>query len=192
MLSLLLLIPSCYLPRKQENDVAVQMALEQKLSPLLREAVTKMRRGELARAQAALELAAELSPNDPRVLDGLGCVLFRQGNLPLAQRFFQEALLRDRNYHPAYTHLALLAEKQGDRLAAKELLLYGLQANGKNYRARNNYGAMLLDEQDKKAAYFELWKAYYASPEGSKQHREEGTLELRDPVLGHNLEQLGH
>src|SRR3546814_1394535 len=47
-----------------------------------------------AEAKALIEQAHQISPEDPAVLDSLGCVNFRLGNLDEAERYLRQALQR--------------------------------------------------------------------------------------------------
>ena len=172
-------------PARQELNLTQELAQEEKLVELLSVATLEMRQKTTAaysRALAALELAREMSARDPRVLDALGCVEWRRKNYNLAEYFFRETLRENPNYDRAYAHMAMIAERKGDIKAAQELLLYALQLNPMNYRARNNFAALLIDHKakDRKSsqkAYDELLKVYQS-----------GAAE--DPVLEYNLELL--
>jgi len=172
ILVIVLFLSACGISRPTP-DVGDTVVLEERLQQLLGESTELMRRGETDRAFAALELARDLSPEDPRVLDGLGCVEWRRKNYRSAKYFFQRALAANPRYDRAYTHLALVAEREGDRQAAVELLQIAVKLNPLNFRSRNNLAVALLEKGDRKA-YHQLLKAVEAG--GRK-----------DVVIQHNL-----
>ncbi len=154
---------------------------ELKLQELLRAGNRSLRLGDwdnLDHAQSAYTLARELSPEDPRVIDGLGCVAWRKGNAEQAEFYFRRAAELNRAYDRPVAHLALVAEQRGHTVAAKELLQRALQLNPLNFKARNNLAATLMRGDEHLAdAQRELLKAYeLAGPE--------------DPVVGFNLNEL--
>jgi len=147
-----------------------ELALEESLKNLLTVATKDLRLGTIAsleRASASLELARDLSPNDSRVLDGLGCVEWGRENYKLAQYFFNRALEANPNYDRAYAHLALVAERRGDSKAAYGLLKIAVGLNPLNYRSRNNYAAVLGSQGYSQEAYRQLLRAYQAGGKDS-------------------------
>lgn len=127
-------------------SVEEQVLREQKIQGLLTQSVFYLRIGDernIDRAGAVLMLAKKLKPEDPRVLDGLGAVEFRRRNLLKAQKYFQEAIRINPEYDRAYGHLALIAEANGDQLAANQLYRIALEKNPLNVEARKNYGLYL-------------------------------------------------
>lgn len=124
--------------------------------------MTKDARAALDSANNALELARDLDPRDPRVLDGLGCVEWRRGNHDLAAYFFEKALKADPNYDRAYVHLALYEELNQRPDSAERLLRTAIKLNPMNFRARNNYAALLLDKGLRHEARKQLQRAVHA------------------------------
>lgn len=120
-----------------------------------------------SQARAALDLARQLKPGDARILDGIGCIEWRRGNFKEAEYFFKKAVSTDTSYDAAYVHLALVAERNGDIQASKELLQTAITLTPLNYRAHNNLAAILLDNsssyQDLSKAYDHLLKANLSS-----------------------------
>ncbi|MCC6220891.1 MAG: hypothetical protein IT291_06600 [Deltaproteobacteria bacterium] len=110
-------------------------------------------------ARALLSLAESLSPDDPRVADGFGCLAWRENDFDLAEEYFKKAVSLDSNYDRGYAHLALVAMQNGDREAAKKLFEIALYLNPLNYRARNNFAGLLIEGGETKEAYEELLKA---------------------------------
>ncbi len=171
-------------PAVSPLSVQEEQMLEGTLVTLLERATVGLRRGDtrsLDEAYASLRVARELSPNDPRVLDGIGCVEWRLGNIDLAEYFFREAIAVSPEYDRPYAHLALVARDRGDTRAAEELLLMAIQINPLNYRARNNYAVEVLengeDRESRKAAYESLLAAIQTAGE-------------EDPVMSYNLREL--
>lgn len=128
-----------------------ELAREGKLRRLLLKATLEMKNADfhsLGRAEAALELARDLVPNDARVTDGLGCIEWRRGNIEMAEYLFKKAVEFNPEYDRAYAHLALIAESRGDIWAAIELFNIALRKNPLNYMARNNLGALLYERDE--------------------------------------------
>jgi len=166
---------------QQSLDPQQRNIQEKEVVRLLTLSVRAMRRGDTAGfrdAEAALGLARELKPGDPRIYDGLGCLAFRRGNLDLAEYFFKKALERDLLYDRAYAHLALIAQERGDIESALELLKIAVETNPTNYRSRNNLAALMSTYRiDPPWAFQELLKAVE-------------TQQLPDSITAHNLEIL--
>lgn len=112
---------------------------------LLARAVRELQSSEpesVERAGRLFELAREIHPRDPRVLNGLGCYYFRKGEPELAKFYFQRAIEVDPNYDRAYAHLALIARDDGNIKAARELLRQAVAMNPLNYQQRSNLVAL--------------------------------------------------
>jgi|GEM_PF-3305824 len=171
-------LAGCYLPPPNTNpSLEDQVRLEDTLRSALTQATADLRQGDepgLDRAFAALEVARDLAPNDPRVFDGLGAVEYRRRNSKLAESFFKRAISLNPDYDRPYAHLALIAEDRGDRAAAIELLKLAIKLNPLNFRARNNLAKLLKDDGADAEAYKELLKAYQSGAQD-------------DIVIAHNL-----
>lgn len=169
-------LPACILPIKKflpEEEVFV----EQKVKLLLSKGNKfLLKAAGLSVAKAYYQVARELKPNDPRVIDGLGAVAWREGNIELALYYFKRAYSLDSKYDRPLVHLALVAEKRGDLLAAKELLLKAIEINPLNYRAKNNLAVLIRRyEQDRdKKGLAKLYQAYALAGND-------------DPVLNYNF-----
>jgi Flp pilus assembly protein TadD len=83
-----------------------------------------------AEAKALIEQAHRITPEDPAVLDSLGWVNYRMGNLDEAERLLRQALER----FPDQEVAAHLGEV--------------LWANGKQREARQIWGKFLKDQPD--------------------------------------------
>lgn len=177
-LLLLLSFSGCVPPAPLVLSPEQLAAKEQKLVSLLTIATQDLRANKLAPAEAALKLAQELSPDDPRVLDGLGCVAWRRGNYDLAEEFFKRALSQNGLYDRGYMHLAFIAAERGDSRAAEELLRISLQLNPLNFRARNNLAAELLDAGARPGARAEAYNELLIAIQSAQK---------ADVVLGENL-----
>ena len=168
-------------PIGPEVSLQDELVMEERIEALLGEATQRMREGtnlSYDQAFAALELARDLKPNDPRVIDGLGCVEWRRGNYDLAEHFFSKALELNPRYDRAYAHLAFVAKRKGDLEAARDLLKIAVALNPLNFRSRNNYAIVLAEQNDEREAYHQLLKAYQSGGRG-------------DIVLDYNLERVG-
>jgi len=150
ILLLLLFAPSACIKPKELTPKEVAMR-EIKLRELLKHGNAELRKGTwegFDQAQADYSTARDLSPEDPRVIDGLGCVAWRKGNAELAEFYFRRARELNQNYDRPLVHLALIAESRGHREAAEGLLRRAMRTNPLNYKARNNYAALLLNTNE--------------------------------------------
>ena len=78
--------------------------------------------GQLNRADAALEKAAEAGPDDPMVLDLLGTIYSRMGEHDLARSWFEKANLGRPEYPPYMLNLANNLIYHGETDAAEAML----------------------------------------------------------------------
>lgn len=160
-----------------------QTLREQRIRQLLSSGNRSLRAGDegLDAALASYTIARELAPEDPRVLDGLGCVAWRKGNIDMAEMYFRRAAELDSRYDRPVAHLALVAEARGHRRAALGLLVRAVQMNPLSFRARNDFAAEIL-------------RIHRSGKELGEAHREIlKALELAgpdEPVLRFNLEEL--
>ena len=120
-----------------------------------------LRQGEALKAQAAFELANELSPSGA-ALDGLGCVAFANGDLDLAEEFFRAAYAYYPEYKNSLGNLASVLARKGKLAAATDLYVLAVRENPENFRFRNNFAGHLVDlkqEDYREQAKNEMWKA---------------------------------
>jgi Flp pilus assembly protein TadD len=162
-------LTGCAVPRLLSPHEQAQRY--RKVEALLTQATLLMRKGsaeELNSAESALHLARELSPQNARVVDGLGCLALRRHDYANAKYQFNKALELDSSYDRPYAHLALIAEQSGRVEEARHLLSKALQLNPLNYRSRNNYAVLLADlagdETEIREAYEEMLKAAHSGP----------------------------
>jgi tetratricopeptide (TPR) repeat protein len=73
-----------------------------------------------AEAQQLIEQALQLNPDDPAILDSLGWVNFRQGNLPEAERLLRQALERFPD-HEVAAHLGEVLWVSGQQREARKV-----------------------------------------------------------------------
>jgi tetratricopeptide (TPR) repeat protein len=143
--------------------VAEEVARARAMERLLKQASIDLERNTpraLNRAEGALRLVSEIAPEEPRALDGLGCIAFRRKRFGEAEGFFKKALDVAPDYAAAWAHLALIAEGRGHLHAAKALYQRALEKNPLNYRARNNYAVFILENlQSPSSGFEELQKA---------------------------------
>ena len=116
-------------------------------------------RNSLRSATSAIELARDLIGDTAEIMDALGCIEWRRGSREFATDYFKKAIKIDNSYSPPYTHLAFVAEENGDLVEAELLLRKALELAPASIEARNNYGALLLRIGQKSNARHELLKA---------------------------------
>ena len=98
-------------------------------------ALVSERSSTLPRLLEQAQFLRRVAPNDPRVLDMLGCVYFRMGDLHSSRRHFEDALRLDPAYARATTNLGILEFASGDLVAASQLFASAIEANPAEYQA---------------------------------------------------------
>lgn len=89
--------------------------------------VLHMQRGEYAEAARMFQVAADVSPTDPRPLENLGVLYHQNGNDREALQAFKQALAREPNYLPAVRGAVRTAKRLGlNDEASLELVRRGL------------------------------------------------------------------
>lgn len=135
-------------------------------SKLIDQGVAAMRLNKLEDAEASFQAAYEIH-NTPAAVDGLGCVALRRKDYQKAIEYFKVAYDMDAKYTRALGNLALAYELSGDRESAEATYKRAIYENPADYRARGNFGGLLLDlgsEKDLERAHAELVKAYAIVP----------------------------
>ena len=85
----------------------------------------------LPAARAHITRALRMKPDDPNILDSLGWVHYRLGNLELARRHLEEAMKRSDALEIA-AHLGEVLWELGEREAAREVWRRALERDGEN------------------------------------------------------------
>ncbi len=133
---------------------------------LVDQGVQAMRDGRLDDADASFQAAYEIA-NFPAAIDGLGCVALRRKQYDRAIELFKSAYEIDNEYTRALGNLALAYELNGDRELAEATYKQAIYEDPEDFRARGNYGGMLIDfgtAADIERAKKELMKAYAIVP----------------------------
>ena len=129
---------------------------------LIDQGTLHLRSGELDRAGSEFRLAWDMAQL-PAALDGLGAVMFRQGDYAAAEKLFLQAAQLDESYPEALANLALLYETLGMKAKAGHYFQLALERGPANARARNNYAAYIVDNESgvisREKAKSELYKA---------------------------------
>lgn len=105
----------------------------------------------LKEARRLIQTALAFEPENPYVLDSMGWVEFRLGNLPAAQKLLEQAYSIDTSAEIA-AHLGEVLWKQGDRQQALEIWREGLSDDAQSTTLRETIerldgsGSVLLQE----------------------------------------------
>jgi tetratricopeptide (TPR) repeat protein len=109
----------CLYLEQKKNDaaktefIAYTLRRANSLDALLKLGAAQLRVNELAPAEKTFQDALRLSPQNPEVLNGLGCVRAHQrGRANEAVGYFGAALKAQTNYPPALLNLAIVAHQQ--------------------------------------------------------------------------------
>jgi Flp pilus assembly protein TadD len=109
----------CLYLEQKKNDaaktefIAYTLRRANSLDALLKLGTAQLRVNELAPAEKTFQDALRLSPQNPEVLNGLGCVRAHQrGRANEAVGYFGAALKAKTNYPPALLNLAIVAHQQ--------------------------------------------------------------------------------
>lgn len=105
--------------------------------------VVQLRAGRLREAQAAFEVAEQLTGDNPAAVDGKGCVALMRGEFEEAERLFWKAY-HTGQYDDVLSHLALLYELKGEKEQARLFFEEAVRRNPGSFRARNNRAAFLF------------------------------------------------
>lgn len=149
----------------QEFNLADKLAQDKIVVSLLDRTVDVLRSNEataIEQAAQILEVAREINPRDPRILDGLGSIEFRRANYQLAKYFFKQAIKENPAYDRPYLHLAMIARMEGDNLAAYDLLSMAIQLNPLNSKARLEMAYVLADSGQYEQAQIQQMRAMAA------------------------------
>ena len=157
ILFILMIFTACsYNFERDADDYAVA-------NNLISHATRKLEEGDLEEARATFLLSNEIIES-AAALDGLGCAAFLSGNLELAQSYFISSFKKDNKYYNSLGNLALLYDYVGWKNEAIKLYNIAIQGNPKNYKIRNNFAALLYDNNSRESgsrlqAKAELFKA---------------------------------
>lgn len=146
---------------------------------LIDQGVAALRQADLDRAEAAFSVAAELNGSSA-AYDGLGCVFFLRKQFGQAEKFFRHAIDLDQQNSEALANLALLKEIQGLKAEAQKLYQLAIEADPKNFRARNNFAGLISDYYPETVA---------KTPALAQLSRAEVLVE--HPLLDKNLNKMG-
>jgi len=97
----------------------------------------------LAEAWDHMQKASDISPSDPRFLNGLGKILFQQGKASEAVPFFQKTIETAPGFDEAYYNLGEAYVSMTMFGEAELRFRKALQLNGRNWKAHNSLGLML-------------------------------------------------
>ena len=137
--------------------------------------------GEYAQAIQSGERAIAIDPNDASLLDRLGFILLRAGDLQEATRYLRESIRLDPGVYQSYFHLAAVEFLSGNPRAAKENLDHAVQIMESVATTRVGYMAHLyglLGEPDQAA------KLLARLEEINSGRQRESRLDLGWAVLG--------
>lgn len=148
--------------------------------------------GRVEAAREILERGHNLHPNDPALLQTLGTLEERSGNVAKAKELYA-ASIRVRPTAPAFVAWALVEEREGDLVEAVNLFEQALMTDALHGAAYNAYGMMEArrGELDRARAVYERGLKVFAS---ASVYHGYGQLELklgRNPDRARELFQCG-
>jgi len=153
LLLIVLLLSSTHCSFKRQPSLEVT----QRAQAFIDKGVVALRKGALADAQAAFGMALTIA-DSAAAQDGLGCVELMKGNVNQAEEYFRAAYDIDNSYGTALGHLALVYEIRNNKTEAKKLYERALVEEPENFRNRNNYAALIVDNKTEQARA-ELYRA---------------------------------
>jgi Flp pilus assembly protein TadD len=136
---------SCAIPKAVPRDDL------NKVMELVDKGVLELRNRNLEEAKSVFEYSLEIA-TIPENLEGIGCVYLLQGELALANFYFNKVRELFPDYVHIYGNLALLYELQGDLVSAKKEYEKALDSDVGFYQARSNYAVFLYQNKEFKEA----------------------------------------
>lgn len=154
-----------------ELSAEEQVRREARAESLVERATFLMTRGDqssLQSAVASLELARDLLGDTAEILDALGCVDWRLGNLEASVAYFRKAIELDPEFALGYTHLGFVALEREEKEAARALFKKALRLDPEDIQARNNLSVLEFESNNLLEARHESLKALQVHSKPSK------------------------
>lgn len=123
-----------------------------------------LRRQQIPRALAVLEVAVSNEPDSPALLNDLAVAYLYDNRIPKALDLLETATRLNAQYAPAYFNRALCHLLRGDRAAAREALNQYLKLVPGDPRALKEWAYLQAAEGRLEEAYTALQKAMEGSP----------------------------
>jgi Flp pilus assembly protein TadD len=131
---------------------------------------TLSKSGDHARAEQLLVNTLKSAPRDPAILNDLGLVHLRRGNLTDAVAAFRRAVESDPDYADAYNNLGGVLSQTGDKTGAKEAYRRAIRWQPDFSGAHRNLANLLAERGDIRQAEHHFRKAIYHQPGDALAH----------------------
>jgi predicted CXXCH cytochrome family protein len=155
-------------PMLSDPSRLVRLAAADALAGLPAQALDPSGQQALGAALAESEASLKFSADRPESRTNYGTLLAKQGRVEDATREFEQALVLDPAYVPAYVNWADTARAAGDEAAAERVLREGLRRTAGNPALRHALGLKLAREKRLPDALRELEAAALAAPENPR------------------------
>ena len=90
------------------------------------------------------KMALQIAPQDPHVLDTVGCIYLKKGGVFLAKKYIGMAIINDNNNPIFHYHMANVLIKEGRINEAKKEIIFALK-NGLSGKDRDKAKALLME-----------------------------------------------
>lgn len=135
---------------------------EGRAQQLVERGVSFIEQGALLEAEASFRVSAELTQN-PAAYDGIACVKFLKKDIIGAEKVWRQVMRWFPEYLPAYANFAILLDLMGKKEAAKRYYQYVIERDPANFMVRNNFGAMLREQDKENLAQSFFFDSYVLS-----------------------------
>ncbi len=147
-----------------EADLTVDL---EAVSPILRKARELTRQGRYRDAIHEIRVGLASESENPVLLNELGVLQLRSGNLDGAEQTLNTAVKSDPDYFRAYYNRAIIRSRTGQTKAAISDYQQAISLRPRHFESNYNLGLLYLKRHDAKKAYTTLNRAVkYSSGDG--------------------------
>lgn len=137
---------------------------------------TYLRKGQAEKAESTLEYALKKTPNEPTVLRAAGEVAFANNKLTDAARFYEQALLREKDSASLRTRLAQIRFASGDMRRAMDELEVASGLSGQEFQADLSLVAAHMSRKEYDQALRAVATLEKKQPNNPLTHTTKGTV----------------